>query len=142
MQFTERTNVWQIGMLMCAAMRLRPWLVEADWRSTPHGCPIHEQLRFSGTQGVRELPWHKLFHGRSRYSFQLIRLVQHCMRFNPNARPDANTLLNTVQQRMADRLNGADAAKPAGAPIPPHLARHRIHMAFNDKYRVGKPLRP
>lgn len=64
------------------------------------------------------------------------------MRFNPNARPDANTLLNTVQQRMADRLNGADAAKPAGAPIPPHLARHRIHMAFNDKYRVGKPLRP
>lgn len=117
MTITQRTNIYQVGLIMASAMRLVNPLPENDWREPPPNYPVLQanQLHHDGAHapliGVHELTRAQLNPGPRRYSQRLVRLVGRCLRHRHNLRPSAAQLLLWIQN-WAD-FQGMDTATAA-----------------------------
>jgi hypothetical protein len=103
MVISQRTNIYQVGLIMASAMRLVNPLPENNWRRPPRGyrIPPANQLHHDGANapaiGVHELSRAQLNPGPKRYSARLIQLVWQCLRHDHTLRPTSAQLLQDIQ---------------------------------------------
>ncbi|KAG9839284.1 hypothetical protein KCU98_g9076, partial [Aureobasidium melanogenum] len=139
---SNKTNIWQVGMLIACCMRLNTYLPETNWRgiaSSHWETPEAEQLRFRGTKGRRQLRRRRLFHENSRYSNPLINIVERCLRFDPSERPTPETLLRAVRRYMQEPVAGISDYQPIGC-VAEDMHRHKLRVILDDKYGISKRL--
>ncbi|THX03849.1 kinase-like protein [Aureobasidium pullulans] len=108
---SAKTNVWNVGLLICCLMRLEPVLPDTEWRftNTPPVLvpPAHHYLQFANPQ-QRELLPANFQHPRANYSQALRDLARDCMRYDPNNRPTPTVLLQRVTTDMVGNTGGFD----------------------------------
>jgi len=115
MAITQKTNIYQVGLIMASAIRLLNPLPENNWRNPGPGervAPPANQLHHDGAiapaVGVHELTQPQLNPGPKRYSNALVTLVWDCLRHNPTQRPTADNLLQTINANA--NFQGMDTA--------------------------------
>ncbi|THX02804.1 hypothetical protein D6D18_03919 [Aureobasidium pullulans] len=137
--FSAKTNVWQLGMLMCCAMRLTRALPEAVWRGVDPEDLIEpnstEHLDFSkpDQRNVREIE-----RDGAGYSPELVSLVRKCLSFHQINRPSPANLLAEIQRNMVGRMNDMDTRT---TPVPwNHPAR--LVMRLRNEWSIGSSFDP
>ncbi|KEQ93798.1 hypothetical protein AUEXF2481DRAFT_6379 [Aureobasidium subglaciale EXF-2481] len=139
---SNKTNVWQIGMLIACCMRLCTYLPEMNWRGMRRAdweVAEKEQLRFRTTsRGKHELERDKLVHENSKYSEELVEIIFDCLKFNPVERPKAEELLRRIQECMQGPVAGVLDYLPGKDRVDDDIQRHKLRTISDGKYRIGK----
>ncbi|KAI4747482.1 hypothetical protein E4T50_02211 [Aureobasidium sp. EXF-12298] len=123
---SNKTNVWQVGMLIACCMRLSTYLPETNWRDMDRSqweTTEVEQLRFRGPKGRRELKRKRLSHENSDYSIPLIGITQKCLKFDPAERPTPQALLDLVRKYMR---------------VPVAGGADELRIRLDDHHGIGK----
>ncbi|THY14487.1 hypothetical protein D6D01_08115 [Aureobasidium pullulans] len=138
---SNKTNVWQVGMLLTCCMRLRPYLPETDWRDVPQmhwETPEKEQLRFSRKRGRTELSRKQLCHENSKYNPVLVNIVKLCLHFDPDKRPKPDSLLRGVQKHMKDAVAGVENYQLVEGEFDNDIQPYKLLKKKDDRYIIGK----
>ncbi|THW91948.1 hypothetical protein D6D15_03493 [Aureobasidium pullulans] len=138
---SNKTNVWQVGMLLACCMRLRPYLPKTDWRDVPQmhwETPEKEQLRFGKKRGRPELSRKQLCHENSKYNSVLINIVKLCLHFDPVKRPSPSSLLRGVQKYMKDAVAGVENYQSVEGEADDDIQPYKLLKKKDDRYKIGK----
>ncbi|THV72737.1 hypothetical protein D6C81_05137 [Aureobasidium pullulans] len=138
---SNKTNVWQVGMLLACCMRLRPYLPETDWRDVPQmhwETPENKQLRFGKKRGRTELSRKQLCHENSKYNSALINIVKLCLHFDPVKRPSPSSLLRGVQKYMKDAVAGVENYQSVEGEADDDIQPYKLLKKKDDRYKIGK----
>lgn len=139
-QFSCKTNIYQLGLIMLSALRAECTLEETEWRNAAGSIlPVNQQLGFAAPRTPNPMRVRLQGPEMANYSLRLFRIVKSCLRFEPSRRPTPAALLAEVQQHMAGRDGGMRLAKGRF----PHNHSQGIRRSVADKYKIGKkPLKP
>lgn len=153
-----KTNIYQAGLIMASAMRLKQPLPENDWRIPPpnyqvpqanqlhhdNGPPIAPPVAPAGgpaagpAVGVWELSRDQLNPGPKKYSAALTNLVAQCLSRRHQQRPTAHQLLQAIQtqQQQNGIFQGMDAITLASGPLTTAEKALCIEMV-PDRYAIN-----
>lgn len=143
MRISQKTNIYQVGLIMASAIRLMNPLPENDWRQPPNNyrVPQADQLHHDPgpTVGVSELSVGQLNPGPKKYSDGLINLVWRCLRHDGAQRPTARQLLQLInrEQQRHGRFQGMDAITSTSGPLSAAMRELCIDMT-PDKYALNR----
>ncbi|THY48238.1 hypothetical protein D6C99_05526 [Aureobasidium pullulans] len=142
MRVSKKSNIYQIGLVMAAAIRRMAVVPENNWRNPPAGYNVApaDQLHHDPGPGigVQQIPAHKMNPGPKKYSNALINLVMTCLSPAPAQRPTAAALLAEIDREGVNNGRYKNTNTLAvGAAIPAAMKEYRIQKT-RPRYAVGR----
>ncbi|KAI5248451.1 hypothetical protein E4T42_05636 [Aureobasidium subglaciale] len=137
------TNLWQIGRVAEALMKLEPWFKPIDY-----GKMVHLEDR-----SISILSWQGSLPGQN-YSAALRMIIRDCLKFEPSARPGLETLLPEIEQNKPLHCQGIDKygsddwfkiertkanARDIGKP-PPHIDSPETEASRREERELKRRL--